>query len=110
MEIKAEEREAKRDEKSENTIIKAVKKSRAKGVEPKNVKIIHGVELIENKNKSFWYKQTITVLKQQAELRGHRFTDQETKGGEKRINGVITKFKRFKKEDYLDTLLNILKI
>ena len=110
LKIQAEEREAKKDEKLEAKLVKEVKKSRAKGVEPKNVKIIHGVELIENKNKSFWYKQTITVLKQQAELRGHRFTDQETKGGERRINGVITTFKRFQKEDYLDTLLNILKI
>ena len=52
----------------------------------------------------------MSVLKQQAELRGHRFTDQETKGGERRINGVITKFKRFKKEDYLNVLFKILKI
>jgi hypothetical protein len=54
LKIKAEEREAKTDEKLEAKIVKEVKKSRAKGVEPKNVKIIHGVELIENKNKSFF--------------------------------------------------------
>ena len=41
----------------------------------------HGVGLIENKSMSFWKSQNITILKQQAELRGHRFTDLETKGG-----------------------------
>jgi hypothetical protein len=106
----AEEREAKRDEKLENKVVKEVKKSKAKGVEPKSGTVIHGVDLIENKNKSFWKQQNITVLKQQAESRGHRFTDEETKGGNRRVNGVMTKFKKFKKEDYLDTLLKILKI
>ena len=62
----------------------------------------HGIELIENKSKSFWNKQNISVIKAQAELRGYRFTDLETKGG-----GI---FKKFKKEDYLDVLFEILKI
>ena len=47
----------------------------------------HGVGLIENRNPSYWKKQNITVIKSQAELRGHRFTDLETKGG-----GVKSKF------------------
>ena len=64
----------------------------------------HGVGLIEN-NKSFWKTQNITILKQQAELRGHRFTDLETKGG-----GTKSKFKKFKKADYLEMLFKILKI
>ena len=62
------------------------------------------MELIENNNKSFWKKQNLTVIKSQAELRGHRFTDLETKGG-----GVKSKFKKFKKNDYLEVLFKILK-
>ena len=53
---------------------------------------------------SFWKSQNITILKQQAELRGHRFTDLETKGG-----GPKSKFKKSKREDYLETLLKLLK-
>ena len=65
----------------------------------------HGVGLIENRNPSYWKKQNITVIKSQAELRGHRFTDLETKGG-----GVKSKFKKLKKNDYLEVLFKILKI
>ena len=54
---------------------------------------------------SFWKKQNITVIKTQAELRGHRFTDLETKG-----DGVKSKFKKFKKKDYLEVLFEILNI
>ena len=64
----------------------------------------HGVGLIENKSMSFWKSQNITILKQQAELRGHRFTDLETKGG-----GTKSKFKKFKRAEYLETLLKLLK-
>ena len=64
----------------------------------------HGIELIENKSKSFWNKQNISVIKAQAELRGYRFSDLETKGG-----GAKSKFKKFKKKDYLDVLFKILK-
>ena len=46
------------------------------------------MQLIENTNPSFWKKQNIGVIKTQAELRGRRFTDLETKGEE---NGVIGK-------------------
>ena len=42
----------------------------------------HGVGKITGKDKKWWEKQNITILKQQAELRGHRFTDIETKGGD----------------------------
>ncbi len=110
----------KRSEKNEAKLLKeqqkaeAKKEKEAKKAEAEAARasrsMTHGVEKIENQSRSFWGRQTITVLKQQAELRGHRFTDQETKGVEKRVNGAITKFKRFKKEDYLDTLLKILKI
>ena len=62
----------------------------------------HGIELIENKSKSYWNKQTISVVKAQAELRGYIFTDLETKG-----EGI---FKKYKKEDYLYVLFDILKI
>ena len=65
----------------------------------------HGIELIENKSKSFWNKQNISVIKAQAELRGYRFSDLETKGG-----GAKSKFRKFKKKDYLDVLFKILKI
>ena len=48
----------------------------------------HGIELIENKSKSYWNKQTISVIKAQAELRGYIFTDVETKG-----EGIFKKYK-----------------
>ena len=70
----------------------------------------HGVEKIEGKNREWWAKQNITVIKQQAEFRGHRLTDFETKGGSKKEHGLITKFKKFKKADYLEVLNKILKI
>jgi len=55
-------------------------------------------------------KQNMTVLKQQAELRGHRFTDAEMKGGQKVVKGVIQTVNKFKKKDYLQVLMKILKI
>ena len=61
----------------------------------------HGVDKIEGKDKKWWGKQNITIIKQQAELRGHRFNDLETKRGTSTINGVKTKFKKLKKENYL---------
>ena len=70
----------------------------------------HGVAEINNKDKKWWEKQNITVIKQQAELRGHRFTDLETKGGTKTVGGVKTKFKKFKKPEYLEVLFKLLKI
>ena len=38
------------------------------------------MELIDDKNPSFWKRQSIGVIKVQAELRGRRFEDIETKG------------------------------
>jgi hypothetical protein len=67
----------------------------------------HGVELIENTNPSFWNKQIIGVIKIQAELRGRRFKDIETRGIDEDGNIVGPKFK---KKDYLDALFEILKI
>ena len=52
----------------------------------------------------------MAIIKQEAELRGHRFTDIETKGGHSTVLGVKTKIKQFKKENYLKVLLNILKL
>ena len=69
----------------------------------------HGVEKIEGKDKDWWGKQTLAFIKLQAELRGHRFTDTETKG-DTTVQGVKTKIKKFKKPDYLKVLLNILKL
>ena len=97
----AEDREDKRDARMDAKIVKGMKKAYATGIEPKNVRVNHGVDLIDNKSRSFWGRQNITVIKQQAELRGKRFSDQETKGGNNNVNGVITKFNKFKKEDYL---------
>ena len=70
----------------------------------------HGVEQIEGKSKTWWSNQNITIIKQEAELRGYRFNDLETKGGNSTVQGVKTKIKKFKKEDYLKVLLNILKL
>ena len=68
------------------------------------------MEKIEGKDKKLWENQNITILKQQAELRGHRFNDLETKGGNTTVQGVKTKIKKFKKEDYLQALFKILKL
>ena len=95
-EAKAAAKEADREE-------KAAEKEAAKARRE------HGVEKIEGKDKDWWKKQTMAFIKLQAELRGHRFTDVETKG-ETTVKGVKTKFKAFKKPDYLKVLLNILKL
>ena len=92
---------------------KSVAKEKAKATpEPpkQEAKKNHGIAIVENKNKSFWKQQNITFIKQQAELRGHRFNDLETKGGTKSSGGVMTKFNKYKKQDYLDVLFKILKI
>ena len=51
-----------------------------------------------------------TGIKQQAELRGHRFTDFETKGGRHLVRGKIEKAPRFNKYDYLNILYKLMKI
>ena len=69
-----------------------------------------GVEKIEGKSRTWWSRQNITNIKIQAELRGHRFNDLDTKGGKVKKNGEFLKKKRFSKQDYLDMLFEILKI
>ena len=76
---------------------------------PEPVKQV-GVELINNNNKSVWKSQNIAILKLQCELRGKRFTDAETKGTTKFINGKHLKVKRMLKNDYLVALYKLLKI
>jgi len=71
----------------------------------------HTVELDENRSPIYWQRQNISYIKLQAELRGHRFSDSETKGKTiKSAKGVKTKSNKFKKQDYLDVLFKILKI
>ena len=95
-EAKAAAKEADREE-------KAAEKEAAKARRE------HGVEKIEGKDKDWWKKRTLAFIKLQAELRGHRFTDIETKG-ETTVKGVKTKFKAFKKPDYLEVLFKLLKL
>ena len=61
-----------------------------------------GVEKVIGKSEQWWSKQNIAFLKVQAELRGKRFSDLDTKGG-KTTSGQ--KIPRMKKEDYLKELL-----
>ena len=69
-----------------------------------------GVEIINNNTRSFWKGQSITTLKLQCELRGKRFSDAETKGTTKFINGKNLKVKGMQKQDYLLALYKLLKI
>ena len=103
--------ETKPEQNSEpQTEAKAEPKTKTKAkAKAKPVKQV-GVEKIEGKDAKWWKGKSITVLKQQAELRGHRFTDAETKGGTRSVNGAKTKFQRFKKDDYYNTLMKILKL
>lgn len=39
---------------------------------------------VEGKSKSWWTKQNITYIKEQAQLRGRKFSDLETKGDNKK--------------------------
>ena len=70
----------------------------------------HGVEKIDGQPKTWWERQTVAIIKQEAELRGHRFTDLETKGGQSTVLGVKTKMNKFKKDDYLRVLFKMLKL
>ena len=76
---------------------------------PEPVKQV-GVEIINNNSKSFWQGQGISILKLQCELRGKRFTDAETKGTTRSVNGKKIKVKRMMKLDHLNALLNLLNI
>ena len=68
----------------------------------------HGIEKIEGKSKSWWTKQNIQVIKDQAELRGHRFTELDVKGGMVRKGGKQVKQPKMKKAEYLETLFRVL--
>ena len=100
----ADEAKAKADEAATKQAAREAKAAKAEARKE------HGVDKIEGKNKKWWEKQNITIIKQQAELRGHRFNDLETKGDPSTVQGVKTKIKKFKKPDYLKVLLNILKL
>ena len=82
-------------------------KAKAKTVPVQQV----GIEIIEGKPKSWWSKQNVTTLKAQAEIRGYRFKDEETKGkGFIKTNEQFIKATKFKKADYLKVLLGLLKL
>ena len=66
--------------------------------------------MIDGKTESWWKQQNITRLKEQAQLRGRRFTDLETKGGTIKRNGKDVKFKRFLKEHDLREFLKLGKL
>ena len=68
----------------------------------------HGVKLIEGKSESWWSKQNIQLIKTQAELRGHCFSDLDTKGGLVKKDGKMTKHKRISKADYLEVLTGLI--
>jgi hypothetical protein len=63
---------------------------------------------IEGKSKSWWLKQNIASIKAQAELRGIRFTDAQTKGEKGSYGNSSTP--KFKKQDYLNELYKLLGI
>ena len=66
----------------------------------------HGTKRVDSDNINFWKKQTVGFIKDQAQIRGVRFTDLVTKGGQKTNHrGVVIKFDKFKKKDYLNALL-----
>ena len=70
----------------------------------------HGLEKIEGKSRAWWGRQNITVIKAQAELRGHRFTERETKGETIIKGGKSIKQPRMLKKDYLAVLYRLLGI
>ena len=69
-----------------------------------------GIEKIEGKSRAWWSRQNITTIKTQAELRGHRFMDLDTKGGKVKKDGTFVKQKRFSKQVYLEVLYKLLNI
>ena len=62
-----------------------------------------GYQKVTGKSEAWWKKQNMGVLKEQAQLRGRLFTDREIKGD--RAQGIP----RFKREDYLRVMLELLK-
>ena len=49
-----------------------------------------------------------TTLENQADLRGHRFSDLDTKGGMVKRDGKMLKSKRIAKSDYLEILMGLI--
>ena len=68
----------------------------------------HGVLLTQDKSVSWWARQNIQYIKTQAELRGHRFSDLDTKGGMVKKDGKMMKSKRLSKADYLEVLTGLI--
>ena len=62
-----------------------------------------GVQKITGQTEAWWRRQGMGILKDQAQLRGRKFTDREIKGD--RAQGIP----RFMKEDYLRVMLELLK-
>ena len=62
-----------------------------------------GVQKITGQSEAWWKKQNMTVLKEQAQLRGRRFEERETKGD--KSQGIP----KFTKADYLRVMLELLK-
>ena len=60
-------------------------------------------EKVTGMSEAWWKTQGIGVLKEQAQLRGHKFTDLEVKGDKSQ------QILRFKREDYLRVMLELLK-
>ena len=60
-----------------------------------------GVQKITGKSDAWWKAQNMTVLKEQAQLRGRRFEERETKGD--KSQGLP----RFTKADYLRVMLEL---
>jgi len=65
----------------------------------------HGTNLIEGETRKWWGRQNIARIKEQAELRGHRFSDLDTKGGMVKKDGKKVKEKKMAKADYLKVLI-----
>jgi hypothetical protein len=69
-----------------------------------------GLEKIEGQTRAWWTRQNVGVIKSQAELRGHRFTDLDTKGSKVRKGGKMVGTPKMLKEDYLKVLFDLLKL
>ena len=68
---------------------------------------LEGITKIDGKTAKWWARQNITTLKVQAELRGHYFTDLDTKGGMVKKDGKMKKEKRLSKQEYLKVVLDL---
>ena len=69
-----------------------------------------GLEKIEGQTRAWWTRQNVGVIKSQAELRGHRFTDLDTKGSRVRKGGKMVGTPKMGKPDYLKVLFDLLKL